>query len=88
MAAELELVPLSLAVPPARSGNCLSMGAHPSAHGLPIDVLAGQGRWCSHDDHSSSWLVLRGSYLFGGDQVGDLLRLVDLDKVSGVVEQM
>ena len=29
-----------------------------------------------------------GSYLFGGDQVGDLLRLVDLDKVPGVVEQM
>src|SRR5215475_12665674 len=29
-----------------------------------------------------------GSGLFGGDQVGDLLRLVDLHKVAGVVEQM
>ncbi len=29
-----------------------------------------------------------GSYLFGGDQGGDPLRLVDLDKVPGVVEQM
>ena len=35
-----------------------------------------------------AWQAELGSYLFGGDQVGDLLRLVDLDKVPGVVEQM
>lgn len=32
--------------------------------------------------HGNRW------FLFGGDQVGDLLRLVDLDKVPGVVEQV
>jgi hypothetical protein len=34
------------------------------------------------------WLALRGSYRCAGDQVGDLLRLVDLDKVPGIIEQM
>ena len=43
--AELEPAPRSFAIPPARSGNCcLSMGAQPLAHGLPVGAWPGLPR--------------------------------------------